>query len=80
MCRGFVKSKNNIYEHLIYNCLEINWRELNMLYQEPLKVLEGIACKNYEGIYFDDARIDKSNLILKSNEEIAKIFQAERTN
>ena len=77
---GFVKSKSNIYDHLVYNCLELNWREHNMLYQEPLKILEGEVYKNYEGIYFDEIFTEKNNLYIMSNEEINKIFETVRKN
>lgn len=75
---GFVRAKKNIYQDLIYNCLEVNWRKRNMLYQEPLKVLEGEAYKNYEGIIFDELNPEKNSVHLISNAEISQIFETER--
>lgn len=76
---GIIRTKSNIYENLVYNCLELNWRENNMLYEAPLKILEnGRPYKTTEGIYFDETNPEKSNLILLSNDEICEIFSTER--
>ena len=74
---GIVRTKNNIYENLVYNCLELNWRENNMLYEAPLKILEDEVYKTNEGICFDETSPEKNNLILMSNEEIFKMFGTE---
>lgn len=76
---GIIRTKSNIYENLVYNCLELNWRENNMLYEAPLKILEnGRPYKTTEGIYFDETNPEKNNLILLSNDEICEIFSTER--
>jgi len=48
-----------------------------LLYQEPLKVLDGDYYKNYEGIYINDSFPEKNSIVLKTNEEIFKIFETE---
>ena len=76
---GIIRTKSNIYENLVYNCLELNWRENNMLYEAPLRILEnGRPYKTTEGIYFDETNPEKSNLIMLSNDEICEIFSTER--
>lgn len=74
---GFVRSDRNIYDKLIYNCLEDNWRQHNQLYQEALNVLGGEGYKSYEGIIFDEEYPEANTLHIISNEESSKIFNSE---